>query len=100
MVVLCVSFLDERGIPKELSSRKGLFCRFFSRRECVGAIFAIVAEIEKLDFSLADIHDSDGNLVRLKIVHNDLAEVQSDILANPAIKNFLNGKTKDSRLPT
>ncbi|MFH1429249.1 MAG: hypothetical protein ABIH39_05845 [Candidatus Margulisiibacteriota bacterium] len=59
----------------------------------------VKARIERLDFKLIDIRDGSGNLVRLRIAYQDMAEVLKEIIANPIYQGFLNEVKDINRLP-
>jgi hypothetical protein len=49
---------------------------------------------EKLDFRLVDIRDDDGNLLRLRIEYQDLAQVQQAIWKNPIFQTIIHNAAK------
>lgn len=58
------------------------------------------AEPEQLAFRLIDIRDDSGALLRLRIAHRDLAEVQEKIIATPLFQDVLQDEAVKNRMPT
>lgn len=54
---------------------------------------------EPLRFRLIDVRDERGLLLRLRIAYQDLAEVQQDIMAEPAVTRLLAEGPHEPRLP-
>lgn len=53
----------------------------------------------RLDFRMIDVRDESGLLVRLRISHADVAEVQADMMKEPAFAGWLEETADGSRLP-
>ncbi|TAK18726.1 MAG: hypothetical protein EPO35_01140 [Acidobacteria bacterium] len=45
--------------------------------------------IERLDFRLAEIHDEDGQLIRLRVAYHDMRELRDEVTEQPAFKAFV-----------
>ncbi len=67
----------------------------------IAKIFGIVTEthIEKLHFRLTDIRDDDGQLVRLRLEFQDLAEIRDEISNIPEFNKLIANDTLPYNLP-
>lgn len=54
--------------------------------------------VARLDFRMIDVRDEAGLLIRLRISHTDLAEVQADLLKEPMFTQWLSETGKGPRL--
>ncbi len=56
--------------------------------------------VEQFQFRLIDVHDREGNLIRLRIAYDDFFAIQKDITEHPLFRKAVNDSPEGTRLPT
>jgi hypothetical protein len=60
---------------------------------------AIGVRVERLDFRLVEIKDEEGLSIRLRVAYRDMAELQHEIIKDPAFQYQLSRLKPEGRLP-
>ncbi len=102
--VWCQSILPHFLRARRHSGRGRLRCYVFDGSRLALAVarastWMTGVVVEPLRFRLLDVRDEQGLLIRSKIAHQDLAEVQADIMEGPAFQEAIRARQSRGRLP-
>lgn len=103
--VLYCEFLSVRAlvltlVPSWLVARGRVqHCYYIDSAPVAARLIGLVSsltgvQIERLDFRLAEVHDDEGQLIRLRLAYDDMRAVRDEVTRQPAFQSFV----ADSRI--